>query len=166
MASLSFYFLYITFWHQQHLQVHRNVSSALIFCGWCKITGRQIRGSLLFQNVQGSFEIITLFLASYPALVDFSIDGMLMWVSLRGLHGGLGVASQLEGSWVRSQFYSVLPTHVLVFSGYFLLPSKSMHVRLTGDSKLTLIFFDIFRCAGKTLTLVYILRWLMLWRTI
>ena len=66
-----------------------------------------------------------------------------------GLRGGVvvgAVTSQQEGSWFESQLVlsvwslHVLPVSAWVLSGYsgFLPPSKNMHVRLIGDSKLSL----------------------------
>ena len=70
----------------------------------------------------------------------------------RGLHGGVvvsAVASQRDGSRFNSRrglsvwSLHVLPVYAWVLSGYsgFLPPSKNMHVRLIGVSKLSLGVF-------------------------
>ena len=86
----------------------------------------------------------------------------------RGLHRGVAVsvvvsivASQPESSWFESWSLHVLPMCAWVLSRYsgFLPPSKSMHVRLIGDSKLSLVqcqcawlfvsFVSVWRCDGR-----------------
>ena len=74
---------------------------------------------------------------------------LINWIPLGGLHGGVvvsTVASQQEGSrFDRHLGPFCVSLHVLfvyawVLSGYsgFLPPSKYMHVRLIGDSKIVL----------------------------
>lgn len=51
-------------------------------------------------------------------------------------HSGEVVVSQEKGSWFQLRLVSLHALPVQVYSE-FLLQSKSMHVRLTGDSKLS-----------------------------